>query len=151
MYPITISLTITDKAQLDAIYAAVAGTQAQTVALQPVVKQAKAEAPKVEPQPEPKAEAPKVEVEPRPEPKAEAPKEAPAQSSTNSASEEVDEKTAYQNTAKAVTEVAKKFGREKALEILQKVKPGASKLPDIPPQQYAAVVSLCMDAIKAAE
>lgn len=47
----------------------------------------------------------------------------------------------YQATADAVTELAREKGRDAAIAVLTKF--GASKLPDVKPEQFAAVIAEC--------
>lgn len=47
----------------------------------------------------------------------------------------------YQATADAVTKLARTKGREAAVAVLTKF--GASKLPDVKPEQFAAVIAEC--------
>lgn len=47
----------------------------------------------------------------------------------------------YQATADAVTKLAREKGRDAAIAVL--IKFGASKLPDVKPEQFAAVIAEC--------
>ena len=47
----------------------------------------------------------------------------------------------YQATADAVTKLAREKGRDAAIAVLTKF--GASKLPDVKPEQFAAVIAEC--------
>lgn len=47
----------------------------------------------------------------------------------------------YQATADAVTKLAREKGRDTAIAVLTKF--GASKLPDVKPEQFAAVIAEC--------
>lgn len=103
-------------------------TTAQQVAA--VVEEVKAEAPakaekKIKPE---KAEAPKVEQAATPEPKEEA---APA-------ADDAPEVT-YQDAAAAITALSKTKGRDAAVALLKKF--GASKLPEVKPEDFAAIVA----------
>ena len=53
----------------------------------------------------------------------------------------------YQDAAKAVTNLAKAMGRPAAEEVLKQF--GASKLPDVKPEDFAAVVQACKEAAEA--
>jgi hypothetical protein len=50
----------------------------------------------------------------------------------------------YQATADAVTKLARTKGREAAVAVLTKF--GARKLPDVKPEQFAAVIAACEEA-----
>jgi hypothetical protein len=50
----------------------------------------------------------------------------------------------YQATADAVTNLARTKGREVAVAVLTKF--GAAKLPDVKPEQFAAVIAACEEA-----
>lgn len=50
----------------------------------------------------------------------------------------------YQDTADAVTKLARTKGRDAAVAVLSKF--GASKLPDVKPEQFAAVIAACEEA-----
>ena len=50
----------------------------------------------------------------------------------------------YQATADAVTKLARTKGREVAVAVLTKF--GAAKLPDVKPEQFAAVIAACEEA-----
>jgi hypothetical protein len=103
-------------------------TTAQQVAA--VVEEVKAEAPvKTEKKAKAeKAEAPKVEQAATPEPKEEA---APA-------ADDAPEVT-YQDAAAAITALSKTKGRDAAVALLKKF--GASKLPEVKPEDFAAIVA----------
>ena len=47
----------------------------------------------------------------------------------------------YQDTANAVTKLARIKGRDAAVAVLSKF--GAGKLPDVKPEQFAAVIAAC--------
>ena len=50
----------------------------------------------------------------------------------------------YQDTADAVTKLARTKGRDAAVAVLSKF--GAGKLPDVKPEQFAAVIAACEEA-----
>ena len=50
----------------------------------------------------------------------------------------------YQATADAVTKLAKAKGRDAAVAVLTKF--GAAKLPDVKPEQFAAIIAACEKA-----
>ena len=50
----------------------------------------------------------------------------------------------YQATADAVTKLARTKGRDTAIAVLAKF--GAGKLPDVKPEQFAAVITACEEA-----
>lgn len=50
----------------------------------------------------------------------------------------------YQATADAVTKLAREKGRDAAIAVLTKF--GAAKLPDVKPEQFAAVIAACEEA-----
>jgi len=52
----------------------------------------------------------------------------------------------YDDAAKAVTTLARTAGRDAAIEVLSKF--GVKKLPDVKPEQYAAVIEACEKAGK---
>lgn len=58
--------------------------------------------------------------------------------------EKADKEITYQQTADAVTRLAKTRGREIAVGVLERF--GAAKLPDVKPDQYAAVLAACQEA-----
>lgn len=55
-----------------------------------------------------------------------------------------DDAPTYQATADAVTKLARTKGREAAVAVLTKF--GAAKLPDVKPEQFAAVIAACEEA-----
>lgn len=75
-----------------------------------------------------KAETPKAETAATPEPKADA---APA-------ADDAPEVT-YQDAAAAITQLSKVKGRDAAVALLKKF--GASKLPEVKPEDFAAIVA----------
>ena len=50
----------------------------------------------------------------------------------------------YQDTADAVTKLARTKGRDAAVAVLSKF--GAGKLPDVKPEQFAAIIAACEKA-----
>lgn len=71
---------------------------------------------------------------------------APAPAAPNADGVDAEEVT-YQDAAKAVTNLAKAMGRPAAEEVLKQF--GASKLPDVKPEDFAAVVQACKEAAEA--
>ena len=120
MFPMTI--TINNHDQLNAVLSAlgtpgVPGVEAAPAPTpEPAVKAAAAKKQKVEPAPEPAA---------TPEPKAEP---APAAGEAT-----------YQDAAAAITKLSRLKGRETAVALLSEF--GASKLPDVKPDQFADVIA----------
>ena len=123
MFPMTV--TISNPAQLNAVMAAlnVAGI----------------ESPKTSPCAGHAVETAKTEV--KDEPKAEA--QAAATTETAQATETADAPT-YQATADAVTKLARTKGRDAAVAVLNEF--GAAKLPDVKPEQFAAIIAACEKA-----
>lgn len=122
-----------------AIQAGVPTTAAQVAA---VVTEAAADKPAKEEAPAKKpTNAKKVEPAPT-QPTAEAvAAAAPEQKGEPSA--QADAPT-YQDTADAVTKLARTKGRDAAVAVLSKF--GADKLPDVKPEQFAAVIAACEEA-----
>jgi membrane-bound ClpP family serine protease len=102
-------------------------TQAQVAA---VVKEAKPKAEKKQETAKPEAASTPTTVEPAaaPEPKAE-----------NSA-----QAATYNDAADAVTKLARTKGRDAAIAVLSKF--GAAKLPDVKPEDFAAVIAAAVEA-----
>ena len=127
MFPMTI--TISNPAQLNAVMAAlnVAGI----------------ESPKTSPCAGHAVETAKqtAKTEVKDEPKAEA--QAAATTETAQATETADAPT-YQATADAVTKLARTKGRDAAVAVLNEF--GAAKLPDVKPEQFAAIIAACEKA-----
>ena len=125
MFPMTV--TISNPAQLNAVMAAlnVAGI----------------ESPKTSPCAGHAVETAKqtAKTEVKDEPKA----EAQAAATTETAQATADAPT-YQATADAVTKLARTKGRDAAVAVLSKF--GAGKLPDVKPEQFAAVIATCEEA-----
>lgn len=71
---------------------------------------------------------------------------APAPAAPNADGADAEEVT-YQDAAKAVTNLAKAKGRPAAEEVLKQF--GANKLPDVKPEDFAAVVKACNEAAEA--
>ena len=159
MFPMTV--TISNPAQLNAVMAAlnVAGIEPPKTspcaghAVETAKEEAKGKATST------KKEAAKTEV--KDEPKAEA--QAAATTETAQATETAEQMTAaeaekalhghannpadaptYQATADAVTKLARTKGRDTAIAVLAKF--GAGKLPDVKPEQFAAVIAACEEA-----
>ena len=93
--------------------------------------------------PAPSAKAEKAVKAPAPKPEAPAP--APAEE-THEAGDAAEEVT-YQQAAKAVTDLSKAKGRAAAEAVLKQF--GASKLPEVKPEDFAAVVKACKEAAEA--
>lgn len=166
MFPMTV--TISNPAQLNAVMAAlnVAGIESPKTspcvghAAETVKEEAKGKATST------KKEAAKTEV--KDEPKAEA--QAAAATETVQATETTEQKPeaftqmtaaeaekalhghannpadapTYQDTADAVTKLARTKGRDAAVAVLSGF--GAAKLPDVKPEQFAAVIAACEKA-----
>lgn len=170
MFPMTV--TISNPAQLNAVMAAlnVAGIESPKIppcaghAVETAKEEAKGKATST------KKEAAKTEV--KDEPKAEA--QAAAATETVQATETTEQKPealtqmtaaeaekalhghannpannpadapTYQDTADAVTKLARTKGRDAAVAVLSKF--GAGKLPDVKPEQFAAVIAACEEA-----
>lgn len=163
MFPMTV--TISNPAQLNAVMAAlnVAGIESPKTspcvghAVETAKEEAKGKATTT------KKEAAKTEV--KEEPKAEA--QAAATSETAQAAEQKPEALTqmtaaeaekalhghannppdaptYQATADAVTKLARTKGRDAAVAVLNEF--GAAKLPDVKPEQFAAIIAACEKA-----
>lgn len=169
MFPMTV--TISNPAQLNAVMAAlnVAGIESPKTspcaghaghAVETAKEEAKGKATST------KKEAAKTEV--KDEPKAEA--QAAAATETAQATETAEQKPealtqmtaaeaekalhghannpadapTYQATADAVTKLARTKGRDAAVAVLSKF--GAGKLPDVKPEQFAAIIAACEEA-----
>lgn len=135
MFPMTV--TISNPAQLNAVMAAlnVAGIEAAKTspcvghAVETAKEEAKGKATT-------KKEAAKTEV--KDEPKAEAEK------ALHGHANNPPDAPTYQATADAVTKLAREKGRDAAIAVLTKF--GAAKLPDVKPEQFAAVIAACEEA-----
>ena len=163
MFPMTV--TISNPAQLNAVMAAlnVAGIESPKTspcaghAVETAKEEAKGKATST------KKEATKTDA--KDEPKAEA--QAAAATETTQAAEQKPETLTqmtageaekalhghannpadaptYQDTADAVTKLARTKGRDAAVAVLSKF--GAGKLPDVKPEQFAAVIAACEEA-----
>lgn len=131
MFPMTV--TIHDRAQLSAVLAAL--NDAPEVSAEVAPRKAKTEKPLPE-----KAAAPSPipEKTPAPEPHTEKTEVAPAPEAPAA------DAVTYQQAADAVTKLAKTKGRDIAVGVLKQF--GAVKLPDVTPDQYAAVLAACQEA-----
>ena len=69
---------------------------------------------------------------------------AEAATDTTAQSVETGDAPTYQDTADAVTKLARVKGRDAAIAVLAKF--GATKLPDVKPEQFAAVIAACEKA-----
>lgn len=123
-----------------AIKAGVPTTAAQVAA---VVTEAKPEKTPAAKETTAKKTTPAEKVEPAPtQPIAEAVADA-APEKKDEPSEQAAAPT-YQATADAVTKLAREKGRDAAIGVLSKF--GAAKLPDVKPEQFAAVIAACEEA-----
>lgn len=128
MFPMTV--TISNPAQLNAVMAAlnVAGIESPKTspcaghAVETAKEEAKGKATTT------KKEAAKTEVKDEPKAEAQAAAAAPT----------------YQATADAVTKLARTKGRDAAVAVLNEF--GAAKLPDVKPEQFAAIIAACEKA-----
>lgn len=127
MFPVTI--TISNPAQLNAVMAALNVAGIESPKTSPCAGHAVETA----------KETAKTEV--KDEPKAEA--QAAAATETAQATETADAPT-YQATADAVTKLARTKGRDAAVAVLNEF--GAAKLPDVKPEQFAAIIAACEKA-----
>lgn len=127
MFPVTI--TISNPAQLNAVMAALNVAGIESPKTSPCAGHAVETA----------KETAKTEV--KDEPKAEA--QAAAATETAQATETADAPT-YQATADAVTKLVRTKGRDAAVAVLNEF--GAAKLPDVKPEQFAAIIAACEKA-----
>jgi len=67
------------------------------------------------------------------------------QSDTCEASDKAAQVPTYQDTAAAITKLARAKGRDAAVAVLSNL--GAAKLPDVKPAQYADVIAACNQAL----
>lgn len=141
MFPMTIS--VHNQAQLNAVMAVLVGDQ---ISVEPITTTASETKPVKAPKKEttkvdvPVAEVTQAEPEQKPE--------ALAQMSAAEAVQALDghanapaEAPTYQATAEAVTKLAKVKGRDAAVAVLSKF--GAAKLPEVKPEDFAAVIAEC--------
>lgn len=156
MFPMTV--TINNPAQLNAVMAALnvadiepakippcAGHAAETAKEETKGKAttAKKEATKTEAKPEAQAAAatePAQAAEQKPEALTQMTAGEAEKALHGHANNPADAPT-YQATADAVTKLAREKGRDAAIAVLTKF--GASKLPDVKPEQFAAVIAEC--------
>lgn len=142
MFPMTIS--VHNHNQLNAVMAALAGNPAAVEQIAETVSEAK-------PAKAPKKEAAKVETPVVAEVAQAEPEQKPETLAQMSAAEAVDaldghanqtaEAPTYQATADAVTKLARAKGRDAAVAVLSKF--GAAKLPEVKPEDFAAVIAEC--------
>ncbi|NKD46273.1 hypothetical protein HEQ69_11220 [Haematospirillum jordaniae] len=133
MFPMTV--TIHDQAQLSAVLTAL--VEAPEVPCQAVPHKAKKPLPEKVNAPSPTPG--KVSASPP------APEVLADRTETASAPEEkADKEITYQQVADAVTKLVKTKGRDIAVGVLERF--GAAKLPDVKPDQYAAVLAACQEA-----
>lgn len=132
MFPVTI--TLHNSIQLAAVLAALEeDTTIKSAALNGAPEVSTEIAPR-------KTKADKPQPEKVAAPEAQPEKVAPA---PESQAEKADAVT-YQQAADAVTKLAKTAGRDIAVGVLKQF--GAVKLPDVKPDQYAAVLAACQEA-----
>lgn len=163
MFPMTV--TINNPAQLNAVMAALnvadiepakippcAGHAAETAKEEAKGKAttAKKEAAKPEAKDEPKAEAQAAAAtetaqatEQKPEALTQMTAGEAGKALHGHANNPADAPT-YQATADAVTKLGREKGRDAAIAVLTKF--GAAKLPDVKPEQFAAVIAACEEA-----
>jgi ABC-type uncharacterized transport system involved in gliding motility auxiliary subunit len=148
MFPVTI--TITNTAQLNAVMSAL-NIDAQPVATTTSQVKKDAAAPVEKPKGAPaKTEAPaptsrtaEVEKPAAPEKKVE-----PSTTTQVADAPAASDSTAtYQDAAAAITKLSRTKGRDAAVAVLQQF--GATKLPDVKPEQFAAVVAAAEAALGA--
>jgi len=149
MFPMTV--TISNPAQLNAVMAAlnVAGIESPKTSpcVGHAVETAKEEAKGKD---EPKAEAQAAaasETAPAAEQKPEALTQmtaAEAEKALHGHANNPPDAPTYQATADAVTKLARTKGRDAAVAVLNEF--GAAKLPDVKPEQFAAIIAACEKA-----
>ena len=145
MFPMTV--TISNPAQLNAVMAAlgVAGIEPPkaTPCAAHDAETVKEEA-KVEAKEEPTAEAQATAVtEQKPEALTQMTAAEAEKALHGHANNPADAPT-YQATADAVTKLARTKGRDAAVAVLNEF--GAAKLPDVKPEQFAAIIAACEEA-----
>jgi hypothetical protein len=128
MFPITV--TISNLAQLNAVMAAlnVGGIEPPKTTSAHVAETVKEEAKATKTKP--KAEEKATETTAGKKPEADTPPATPPADAPT-----------YQATADAVTKLARTKGRDAAVAVLAHF--GAAKLPDVKPEQFAAVIAAC--------
>lgn len=147
MFPMTV--TISNPAQLNAVMAAlnVAGIES------PKTSPCAGHAAKTEVKDEPKAEAQAaaatetVQATETTEQKPEALTQmtaAEAEKALHGHANNPADAPTYQDTADAVTKLARTKGRDAAVAVLNEF--GAAKLPDVKPEQFAAIIAACEKA-----
>lgn len=160
MFPMTV--TISNPAQLNAVMAAlnVAGIESPKTspcaghAVETAKEEAKGkatttkkEAAKTEVKDEPKAEAQAAAATETAEQKPEALTQmtaAEAEKALHGHANNPADAPTYQATADAVTKLARTKGRDAAVAVLNEF--GAAKLPDVKPEQFAAIIAACEKA-----
>lgn len=145
MFPVTI--TLHNPAQMNAVMAALGGQVPAAVSVP-----AQAEAPKTQKaetkKAEPKTSAATPEQAHTPEAQSSEQTSAAAGNSTTSSSESGGAEASaptYQDAATAVTKLSRAKGREAAVGVLAQFE--AAKLPDVKPEQFAAVIAACEEAL----
>ena len=148
MFPMTV--TISNTLQLNAVMAALGLAPIEPTKLTAPVEKptaANKDAIKAEPKAEVKTES-KAEAATETTPAAEQKPEALTQMTAGEAEKALHghannpaDAPTYQATADAVTKLAREKGRDAAIAVLTKF--GASKLPDVKPEQFAAVIAEC--------
>ena len=153
MFPMTV--TISNPAQLNAVMAAlnVGGIESPKTSLcvgHAAETTTKKEATKTEAKDEPKAEAQAAAAtettqaaDQKPETLTQMTAGEAEKALHGHANNPADAPT-YQDTADAVTKLARTKGRDAAVAVLSKF--GAGKLPDVKPEQFAAVIAACEEA-----
>jgi hypothetical protein len=138
MFPMTI--TISNPAQLNAVMAALNVGGIELPKTTPVAETIREE-----------AKATKTEPKVGEKATADQKPEAPAQKTAGEAEKALHghannpaHAPTYQDTADAVTKLARAKGRDAAVAVLAKF--GAAKLPDVQPAQFAAVIAACEEA-----
>ena len=160
MFPMTV--TISNPAQLNAVMAALNVGGIESPKTSPCVGHAvetakeeakgkaastKKETAKTEAKEEPKAEAQATETAQAAEQKPEALTQmtaAEAEKALHGHANNPPDAPTYQATADAVTKLARTKGRDAAVAVLNEF--GAAKLPDVKPEQFAAIIAACEKA-----
>lgn len=143
MFPVTI--TLHNPAQMNAVMAALGGEIPAALSAPAQAETTKAQ--KVETKKsEPETSAAAPEQVHTPEVQSSGPTPAAAGNSTTSSSESGEAQApSYQDAAAAVTKLSRAKGREAAVKVLAQF--DAAKLPDVKPEQFAAVIAACEEAL----
>jgi hypothetical protein len=149
MFPMTI--TISNPAQLNAVMAALNVGGIELPKTTPVAETVKEEAKATKTEPKVGEKATKTEPKVGEKATADQKPEALAQMTAGEAEKALHghannpaRAPSYQDTADAVTKLARAKGRDAAVAVLAKF--GAAKLPDVQPAQFAAVIAACEEA-----